>query len=376
MVEGWDVWFDNNSRNWKSKNAQSPGQLWLEMVEFYSSYFDYENEVICIRQKERLPKSEKNWNGSGIAIEDPFNLDHNLGARLTNRMSTYIRKAFQRTMVTFASEDNIKDAAACRSAKHFLFNRSKLTDGPPPNDRGCRRCFKLGHFIADCPKLQKKKQKQVVNEVSEGQEPVTSGSSEPPKVQESESSAQSSTAKVDAEDKPPAQSQASHTHHNNNILMDKHQQHLQLSLPPPGFAPLHQSPQKRPVLQVPASMVPIMSQGPPGQMTRHFFPTRGFLLPQFQQFPHLQQVPMSMPGIQLRLPQTIPSLNTVFKRSDFHQPLQESHFHPRPHSHPHHHPAPHHHQHHLQQQHHQQQQQQQQQQMHHVVANIPKTQFP
>ena len=33
-----------------------------------------------------------------------------------------------------------------------LFDKSKLTDGPPPNDRGCRACGKIGHLVADCPR--------------------------------------------------------------------------------------------------------------------------------------------------------------------------------------------------------------------------------
>ena len=39
----------------------------------------------------------------------------------------------------------------------FLFDSDLLTDGAPPNDRGCRVCGKIGHFMRDCPVIQAKK---------------------------------------------------------------------------------------------------------------------------------------------------------------------------------------------------------------------------
>lgn len=34
----------------------------------------------------------------------------------------------------------------------YLFDSKQLTDGAPPNDRGCRFCGKIGHIQKDCPK--------------------------------------------------------------------------------------------------------------------------------------------------------------------------------------------------------------------------------
>ena len=38
------------------------------------------------------------------------------------------------------------------STQAFFFDKNKLTDGAPPNDRGCRACGKIGHLVADCPR--------------------------------------------------------------------------------------------------------------------------------------------------------------------------------------------------------------------------------
>ena len=32
-----------------------------------------------------------------------------------------------------------------------------MTDGAPPNDRGCRACGKIGHIVAECPRSRQKK---------------------------------------------------------------------------------------------------------------------------------------------------------------------------------------------------------------------------
>jgi terminal uridylyltransferase len=41
--------------------------------------------VVSVRQLKPLTKFEKMWNSFTIAIEDPFDLDHNLGAGLSRK---------------------------------------------------------------------------------------------------------------------------------------------------------------------------------------------------------------------------------------------------------------------------------------------------
>ena len=41
--------------------------------------------MVCIRQRAPLTKFEKMWNSPCIAIEDPFDLGHNLGAGISRK---------------------------------------------------------------------------------------------------------------------------------------------------------------------------------------------------------------------------------------------------------------------------------------------------
>ena len=66
-------------------NQQSVGTLWLGFLDYYARCFDDKNEVVCIRQSRTLTKFEKMWNSPCIAIEDPFDLSHNLGAGISRK---------------------------------------------------------------------------------------------------------------------------------------------------------------------------------------------------------------------------------------------------------------------------------------------------
>jgi len=65
------------------KNKQTVADLWLGMLRFYTEEFPFDERVVCIQRLAPLSKFEKLWNGYGIAIEDPFDLSHNLGSGLS-----------------------------------------------------------------------------------------------------------------------------------------------------------------------------------------------------------------------------------------------------------------------------------------------------
>lgn len=91
LVDGWDAWFFDDLNRlhqmWPGLglNTESVTELWLAFLQFYAHDFDDRNLVVCCRQQAPLTKFEKMWNSPCIAIEDPFELSHNLGAGISRK---------------------------------------------------------------------------------------------------------------------------------------------------------------------------------------------------------------------------------------------------------------------------------------------------
>uniref|UniRef100_A0A8D3CGG5 Terminal uridylyltransferase 4 n=1 Tax=Scophthalmus maximus TaxID=52904 RepID=A0A8D3CGG5_SCOMX len=100
MVDGWNAFFFDNLEDLRRRlselqpNTESVGELWLGLLRFYTEEFDFKEHVISIRQRKRLTTFEKQWTSKCIAIEDPFDLNHNLGAGVSRKMTNFIMKAF------------------------------------------------------------------------------------------------------------------------------------------------------------------------------------------------------------------------------------------------------------------------------------------
>jgi DNA polymerase sigma len=69
------------------------GELWVQFLRYYTEKFDYDKNVITIRQLEPLRRDEKGWFHQTIAIEDPFILTHNLADKLS-RQSKFLKLVF------------------------------------------------------------------------------------------------------------------------------------------------------------------------------------------------------------------------------------------------------------------------------------------
>uniref|UniRef100_A0A9J7ZJJ3 RNA uridylyltransferase n=1 Tax=Cyprinus carpio carpio TaxID=630221 RepID=A0A9J7ZJJ3_CYPCA len=136
MVDGWNAFFFDDLDELRRRlpelhqNKETVGELWLGLLRFYTEEFDFKEYVISIRQRKRLTTFEKQWTSKCIAIEDPFDLNHNLGAGVSRKSN--------------------------HTTTDYFFDSKVLTDGElAPNDRCCRICGKIGHYMKDCPKRRR-----------------------------------------------------------------------------------------------------------------------------------------------------------------------------------------------------------------------------
>ncbi|XP_004677848.1 PREDICTED: terminal uridylyltransferase 7 isoform X2 [Condylura cristata] len=160
FVDGWNIYFFDQINElptcWPEygKNTESVGQLWLGLLRFYTEEFDFKEYVISIRRKSLLTTFKKQWTSKYIVIEDPFDLNHNLGAGLSRKMTNFIMKAFINGRRVFGIP--VKGFPKDYSKIEYFFDPDVLTEGElAPNDRCCRICGKIGHFMKDCPMRRK-----------------------------------------------------------------------------------------------------------------------------------------------------------------------------------------------------------------------------
>ncbi|XP_030632495.1 terminal uridylyltransferase 7 [Chanos chanos] len=161
LVDGWNVYFfkdlENLHQRWPQyrKNRECVGELWLGLLRFYTEVFDFKEHVVCIRRKAFLTTFKKQWTSKYIVIEDPFDLNHNLGAGLSRKMTNFIMKALINGRRVFGTPVKHFPPEYTNKMEYF-FDPDVLTEGQlAPNDRCCRICGKIGHFMKDCPMRKK-----------------------------------------------------------------------------------------------------------------------------------------------------------------------------------------------------------------------------
>ncbi|KAF1389433.1 hypothetical protein PFLUV_G00073370 [Perca fluviatilis] len=166
LVEGWNVYFFDDLKSLPScwphygKNTETVGELWLGLLRFYTEDFDFREHVVCIRLHGCLTTFNKQWTSKYIVIEDPFDLNHNLGAGLSRKMTNFIMKAFINGRTVFGTPVKAFPPVYPSQMEYF-FDPEVLTEGEvAPNDRCCRICGKIGHFMKDCPMRKKSKHRR------------------------------------------------------------------------------------------------------------------------------------------------------------------------------------------------------------------------
>ena len=94
-MDGWNAWFYSDLDRLRSvwsgldRNKMSVAELWMGFLNFYAGDFDDARLVVSIRMSRHLSKFEKMWNSPCIAIEDPFDLNHNLGAGISRKSKCF-----------------------------------------------------------------------------------------------------------------------------------------------------------------------------------------------------------------------------------------------------------------------------------------------
>jgi len=186
LIDGWNAWFPKDLEvvretcSAQEPNSLSVGELWLGFLNYYAAEFDEKNLVVSMRQKESLSKLEKGWTSPCFAIEDPFELSHNLGVGLGLRMSIYIKSSFVKSRSLFGTPLK-KPPRNFRTPLDYFFEKRLISDTElVPKDSICYLCKKLGHFKADCPL---KLQREISNKSSIGalkEETTSKGRRTPP----------------------------------------------------------------------------------------------------------------------------------------------------------------------------------------------------
>ncbi|XP_063217527.1 terminal uridylyltransferase 7-like [Bacillus rossius redtenbacheri] len=173
MIDEFDTYFYNDLGQLPSvwdqygQNKASVSDLWLEFLKFYSK-FNFNLHVISIRQLKPLLCFEKRWTNRVMAIEDPFELTHNLGARLSRKMLVFIINTF-RTAYKLFSTPRISCLDYIGRLERYFLDPRQLTSGEPPNDRGCRLCKKTDHMIKQCPLRKQSRHRNMQQKWGNGQ---------------------------------------------------------------------------------------------------------------------------------------------------------------------------------------------------------------
>ena len=134
-------------RAWRA-NKESLSQLWKGLLKFYTQKFQFNKHVIAIHDLRPCLRSDFDANTNGyFAIQDPFELDRNLGryVGLNSREESKIRTALRNGRIIFSSPDPQGFPSDLITFQKYLFSPYRLTR------EDCAKCGKRGHIDLECP---------------------------------------------------------------------------------------------------------------------------------------------------------------------------------------------------------------------------------
>jgi len=175
----FDVTFESDSIE-ESQNQTLIGKLLFDFFIYYALTFRRKDFVVSIRIGKQIPRSELPGNYHGntwrLAIEDPFELHHDLGSKINSldkmklihnellRAATMLVHPMQGTLqssllMSPATGTGYKGAGrcfTCGSMTHHSRECSIKELRPLGGERLCLVCGKPGHLVKDCPRRRAK----------------------------------------------------------------------------------------------------------------------------------------------------------------------------------------------------------------------------
>ncbi|CAG8535943.1 23330_t:CDS:2 [Gigaspora margarita] len=121
IVNGVDVSFYEDIdklEGFGSKNNESVGGLLFAFFRCFAYEFDYEHNVISLREGRYLTKEEKGWGDTGkgwrlLCVEEPFNTSRNLGNSADNVSVNGLREEFRRAVKILYEKESKESLRYC-----------------------------------------------------------------------------------------------------------------------------------------------------------------------------------------------------------------------------------------------------------------------
>ncbi|KAL3190556.1 hypothetical protein MRX96_020066 [Rhipicephalus microplus] len=136
LVDGCNVYFFNNIDElesvWSGKrhNLQQVGELWVGLLRYYAD-FDIKKYVVSIRAKTPVTRLQKRWESEFMAIEDPFDIERDLGQHVTKNKGEFIISALKKGMMR-CEKPIPQPAGQYVTLVAYFFDAKTFEEGSPP----------------------------------------------------------------------------------------------------------------------------------------------------------------------------------------------------------------------------------------------------